>query len=98
MIANAIPVAIKQYSIAVAPERSAKNLEISCRIQNSRWRPQGDSAATHHRNLVIIGCEYLDEHAEGQVNRMGRNLCIWRWPRCPRDGIINPISRIRPEP
>jgi hypothetical protein len=40
MIANAIPLAIKQYSIAVAPERSARNLEISCRIQNSRWRRQ----------------------------------------------------------
>src|SRR5665647_3847515 len=29
------PTAIRQYSMAVAPDRSARNLENSCRIQNS---------------------------------------------------------------
>ena len=41
IITMLIPTAIRQYSMAVAPDSSLRNLANSCSIQNSRWRAKG---------------------------------------------------------
>jgi hypothetical protein len=41
MITMLRPTAIRQYSIAVAPDSSSRNFENSCRIQNSFSRANG---------------------------------------------------------
>jgi hypothetical protein len=55
MITKAIPVAIKQYSMAVAPDSSLINLEKSRRIQNSCRRATGFSRANIRQKLDRIG-------------------------------------------
>jgi hypothetical protein len=87
------PAAIRQYSMAVAPDSSRRNLEISCRIQNSLGAPISPTP-TPCRNLDINGCEYIDEHAERWVNRTGGNSCIV--PRfCMADHFLERAPRQR---
>ena len=54
MITKAIPLAIRQYSMAVAPDWSLMNLEKSGRIQNSCRRATGSSRANIRCNLNWI--------------------------------------------
>jgi hypothetical protein len=55
IITKAIPVAIKQYSMAVAPDWSLKNFEKSRRIQKLLSTPAGFSRANIWQNLNWIG-------------------------------------------
>src|SRR5579871_6397215 len=64
MITMLSPTAIRQYSIAVAPDSSSRNREISCRIQNSCRLQLG-------RNLNSIGYRCIEEDPEWPVNRTG---------------------------
>jgi len=66
-----MPAAIKQYSMAVAPDSSARNLESSCRIQKLplmitagllRARPEV-------RNLDRIGFGRVDKNAQRSVKQ-----------------------------
>src|SRR4029077_9616766 len=59
------PTAIRQYSMAVAPDSSLRNLEINCCIQNSCAQRLASSATP--ANLNSIGCEYIDEEPERRV-------------------------------
>src|SRR5258708_719671 len=66
MITMLRPTAIRQYSMAVAPDSSRRNLEISFRIQSScaaRVAP----APVALRNLGCIGCQRVEEYAERSV-------------------------------
>src|SRR5882724_10883442 len=66
MITMLRPTAIRQYSMAVAPDSSRRNLEISCRIQSScaaRVAP----APVALRNLGCIGCQRVEGYAEQSV-------------------------------
>src|ERR1700687_1288987 len=68
MIASAMPEAIRQYSMAVAPDSSPRNFEDSRRIQNSCRRCTGFSRANDQGgNLGWIGCERVEEHAKRSV-------------------------------
>jgi hypothetical protein len=68
MIASAIPQAIRQYSMEVAPDSSLRNFEDSRRIQNSSRRSTEFSRAHGPaKNLGWIGCERIEEHAERSI-------------------------------
>jgi hypothetical protein len=86
MIANAIPVAIRQYSIAVAPDWSFRNFENNRRIQKLLSTLHGILPRQFPgRNLGRIGCQPVEKHAQRWVKAepgfcgYGRQ---WRDRRC----------------
>ena len=66
-----IPKAIRQYSMDVAPDRSARNLETNRCMQNSCRGAQFGilPRLCRARNLGSIGCQRIEEHTEGFVKR-----------------------------
>src|ERR1700730_8676439 len=77
-----IPAAMMQYSMAVAPDRSLRNFENSCRIQKLLSRfPRVSAALIAGPNLGRIGCQHIDEHAERSVkteldlSRIADDIC-----------------------
>ena len=66
---DAMPQAIRQYSIAVAPDSIAKNLESSCRIQKLLSTPRGFSRAHAATNLSRLVASVLMNSAERRLRR-----------------------------
>ena len=64
MIAKAMPQAIRQYSIAVAPDSSAKNFAITTA---SRRRIRILPRRCPRQRLGPIGCQQVDQHAEQSI-------------------------------
>jgi hypothetical protein len=59
-----MPAAIRQYSIAVAPDSSLKNFETNCRITNSCGRLTTFSRANAAANVNLIGCRPVEEDGQ----------------------------------
>ena len=71
------PTAIRQYSMAVAPDSSLRNLEINCSIQNSLSPKRRSPLPLLCANLNSIGCEYVDEQAERKVTEKAAIPGFW---------------------
>src|SRR5439155_6826059 len=66
-ITRAMPDAIRQYSIAVAPDWSDRNLAIRRRIKTSSLKAADSSAPDTTWKLGPISCEEVDQQAEQRV-------------------------------
>ena len=97
MIANAMPQAIRQYSIAVAPDWSLRNFDNSCRIQDSCQRSTGLPRADAWDGILgRIGCRDVEEHDKGLIkaDRHFRQVLgkpPRRRPRQTGDARVTPV-------
>src|ERR1700738_4757087 len=104
MIANAIPQAIRQYSMAVAPDWSARNFANNRGIQGSCGHSRRDFSLLSAAKLGRAGCQDVHEHPErliktwltksGQVEPIaGQRASAATWQRLA-EGAPRPLYRL----